>query len=688
MSTDEQSDDDAILAPRVSTTPRAHNVNQFMGDGDLTRNSFGSEFDRSSLWMEQYGGERNLFSALGYVTNPRYEHYRARYERTDTAQALIDKIPQKAWSRPEVIDTGVESGTSDFEEKANEFLKGEYTEENPIEVMERATRMERLGKYSLIFLGLNDDNATPSETEDEDNESSGVNLLSNEVDESSLQDQDAGEAIVYIRPYDEGRADPEEINWETADPTSERFGKPISYNIDFGDHQPTGRVHHSRVIHVVGNVFDNEFISPSILKSSINRIDDIEKILGGSAEAYWRSAYSPMIVSPPEIQGQMTEFSDSGEELHKQINRYINNFSREIFTAADVKLMNPDAENPLEFLETQYRDLAVGHNIPQSILMGNETGERATEEDRRMFNERVSDFREEYCEPAVVNKFIAMLINLNVFPEPQGWFQLNWPPVDEKTEKEEANIRQTLSDALNSGTGGRPMTVVTPEEYREKILDWEPERGSEVDMEGIESVESEELQLNEDDERVQEQFGRLNQQYEEEDKVNTPDGRGFVVDVLTEGFDVEGEEKVEASEESPTYVVVIEDENKAFGYYKADDLEKEDWDSGVEDPVSDLKEVGDEDRENILKVRIEEVLAAVRKNQEGHFTWPESWRKSDKPARLIAMDAWLSMGASGVSSCIRTMRGEVASPERFCADFADRLYQWEYWRGDSWAPGD
>jgi heat shock protein HspQ len=183
---------------------------------------------------------------------------------------------------------------------------------------------------------------------------------------------------------------------------------------------------------------------------------------------------------------------------------------------------------------------------------------------------------------------------------------------------------------------------------------------------------------------------RYNQEeYEEEEKVRTDDGRGFIVDILTSGFDEEGEESVEASEDSPTYVVILEGEDKPFGYYKADEIESEDWDSGIEDPSEELAEAEDNGRDN-LKYRLENALAAIRgrEHQEGHFTWPESWRKSEKPARLIAMDAWLSMGPSGVSSCINEMRGEVASPERFCADFADRLYMWDYWRGDSWAPGE
>jgi len=703
-----------VLAPKVQTTPRVNRLNNsafIRGDvGDITHDLTGIDDLREHLWMEQYGGERNLFSALGYVRSPEYPHYRARYERTDTAKALIDKLPKKAWAQPKIIDTGAEEEETEFERVAEEFLAGEYTSENPIEVLERAARMERLGKYSLIFIGFNDDAASPDRElpegrEPEDSENTAEQLLSNEVDTSSLEEMDPEEAIVYIEPYDEGRVEEDSINWETGDPTSEKFGEPIEYRVDMGDNRPVANIHWSRVIHVVGNIFDDRFESSSILKQSLNRIDDIEKILGGSAEAYWRSAYQGLVISPPEVNGEYAEFTDSGDDLHKQINRYINNFSREIFTEANVEPIEVNAKSPMDFVEAQYRDLATGHDIPQSILMGNETGERATEEDREMWHERVGEFRVEYCEPAELRPLFDRLIRMNAFPEPEGGpsgYRIVWPPLDEKSEKELWEIRQTIANTIQTGTGGKPQQVISPEEFREKVLGWSPERGSETQGSppALAETSTEELEVDEEDVRVQQQFEqmvemakemRANQSFEEEDKVETPEGhRGFVVDIIEDSFSTD-EVSVDASEEEPKIIVVTESDETPFGFYDEDELEKRDWSSGVDDPASELKESEGDDRENVLTTRIEEALAQItgKTQQEGHFTWPESWRESEKPARLIAMDAWLSMGPSGVSSCIREMRGEIAGdPARFCADFADRLYQWEYWRGDSWAPGE
>jgi hypothetical protein len=69
----------------------------------------------------------------------------------------------------------------------------------------------------------------------------------------------------------------------------------------------------------------------------------------------------------------------------------------------------------------------------------------------------------------------------------------------------------------------------------------------------------------------------------------------------------------------------------------------------------------------------------VTRNQMGLQPWPESWRESNKPARLIAMDAWTSMGAT-FRGCRRSMVGSIRNPNRFCAAFKDAIYGHTYWR--------
>jgi hypothetical protein len=482
----------ASLTPRVDTLAATSRTNSSQHQHLGTRAGLSGDTIREALWTNQYGGERSLYEALGYVLEPRYEHFRARYERTDEARALVDKLPNTAWATPEINDPGSEDGQSAFEQAVGQFLEGEsggfsqtgleplasaddlealgpsVARGDVIDVCRRVSRMERLGEFALLFLGLDDANVADGD----------VGSLAEPVDISSL---DSLDDLTHIDAYDEGRAHDEPFDLYD-DVTDPRFNTPEYYSVDLGHGEQSSRIHHSRVIHVVDNVFEDDLRSNSVLEQSLNRLDDIEKIQGASAEAYWRTAYQGLVASPPQVEGQLGSFSDAGEDLHEQIRKYYANFQRAIFTPADVDTLDVAAEDPTPHLETKYRSLAAGHGIPQSILMGNETGERATQEDRRLVHELAADYRERFCEARVLRPLINRLVYYGIVPPPAaGEYEVIWPPQDEPGEQEHADIAATKATALADATGGNPTLAASVGEIREALFDWNPDLGSEAD---------------------------------------------------------------------------------------------------------------------------------------------------------------------------------------------------------------
>lgn len=666
--------------PRVNTTPIGSGITPggepvFNAQvGQPARPS--SDGFREALYSQTFDGKRSLYDALGYLKDPEYRHFRARYERSDTATALVDRLPKDAWEEPTIHDDTEtdRDAPTEFEDAVQSFLSGDYTRQDPIEVFQRVTRMERLGEFALIFIGFDD--AAVSEGDAES--------LANPVEEGSVS---GPEDIQYLTPYDEGRIDPDEFTWVT-DVTDPRFGRPDTYWVDLGDDRPNAQIHHSRVIHVVGRVFDDELRSNSILEQSINRIDDIEKVLGASAEAFWRTAYQGFVVKPPTINGTTAEFGQGKSELAEQIDDYIHNYRRAIFANGDIETLDASTDDPSGHLESQYRALAAGHDIPQSILMGNETGERATQEDRQLWHERVASFRREYNEPHVLRAIIDHLTELGVFPEPTGdgyWFE--WPPQDEPTAQERAGTENTRSQTINN-MGQESLDTAAKAAY---IEDGEfPERVHEQESLPAEAVAVENFDtgewLDESDERVSEHFtpewARMNEtEFSEGDPVDTPNGRGVVVAVATEpieGEDAEGvAQTVEASEESPTYLVVVEDGRVGSDFYKADELEDAEIETDVENPTEDLERMNEDEWEIVMR-------GLFVANSD--WNPPRSWRQAEKPARLIAIDAFISMGAS-FDGCVREMRGSVTTPNDFCGAFLDYIYGHPYWRGKSPLPG-
>lgn len=168
--------------------------------------------------------------------------------------------------------------------------------------------------------------------------------------------------------------------------------------------------------------------------------------------------------------------------------------------------------------------------------------------------------------------------------------------------------------------------------------------------------------------------------YAEGDQVSTPQGVGVVADVLTSTVEND-ETTVEASDESPTYVVVVEDGRVGYETYKAEDIHSTTIETDVDEPTQRLAD--EEETANALG-RVLNVLAPGLTAND--FDVPPSWRRSSTPNRIIALKAMAEF--KSFDGCVREMKGEVASPDRYCASFLDYIYGNEFWRGDSPLPGD
>ena len=153
--------------------------------------------------------------------------------------------------------------------------------------------------------------------------------------------------------------------------------------------------------------------------------------------------------------------------------------------------------------------------------------------------------------------------------------------------------------------------------------------------------------------------------FSEGDPVQTPQGFGVVVEVRTEPFTGKNDTDIDASENSPTYVVGLKDQRVGVGFYSASELN-----------ATDLPETEPENPEGDLGEQMESNTA----NQETTFGIPDSWQESETPNRVILLKAWAGLGGR-FTSCVREMRGELTgSPDRFCGSMKDRVLQWEGWR--------
>ncbi|AFH22124.1 hypothetical protein OSG_eHP16_00160 [environmental Halophage eHP-16] len=174
----------------------------------------------------------------------------------------------------------------------------------------------------------------------------------------------------------------------------------------------------------------------------------------------------------------------------------------------------------------------------------------------------------------------------------------------------------------------------------------------------------------------------LANRYQEGDVVDTPEsGVGVIAGAVAEDQTAPEDSDlpdIEASPDSPTYVVVTEDESQGMSLLKASDLEATEIEAEV-DALDTTKEAA-----AMAELAPDDSDSEIA---ELDFTMPESWRESDTPARVIALDAFASMGGS-FDGCVRSMRDAVSNPDALCGSFLDEVLGYEAWRGDSPLPGD
>ena len=250
---------------------------------------------------QQYGTDRDIYEALGYKKSIEYNDYAARYYRQDIAKAIIDRPVKITWRGELAI---IESD----DDKETALEKGWLDLEKRLKVTSRFVRLDKLtgiGEFGILFLGLSD----AKNREDHAKPVVGSPKLS------------------YIKPFGQGSVEISKYEARTAD---SRYGLPKEYTVQMtstgvDDYSVDVKVHHSRVIHVTDETMESEVKGTPRLEVVYNRLMDLEKLVGGSAEMFWRGA-RPGFSGKLDKEFMMTP--DTKEGLKDQIDEYEHHLRR------------------------------------------------------------------------------------------------------------------------------------------------------------------------------------------------------------------------------------------------------------------------------------------------------------------------------------------------------------------------
>lgn len=414
-----------------------------------------------------YGGRLNLASNGGldldkecrypneHELNPDY--YMNAYRRWGTCARVVDIWPDECWAvYPDVYETE-ESGTTPFEDSWNELLRSTQAFHH----LHRADRLSRIGRFGVVFLGL-DDGGDPA------NPPYGID------GKTGISKTDKQRKLLFLRGFDESLVTVEKVVTDLRNP---RFGLPETYNFRMAipnveegvllPIQDTGkliRVHWTRVLHLADNRLSSEIFGEPAMKPVLNHLIDLRKVAGSSAEMFFKGGFPGFAFETyPDLTG---EAAMDEETLAAQIKKYTNGLQRYLATVGGTwKSLQPQVANPNPHMDWYGRLITSTIGVPSRIFFGAESGHLASTQDDFAWRIRLKGRQTKYLDPMVLRPFIDRMIQLNILP-PVKEYHTAWQDLRNLSDADRADVALKKVQALMQYVaGGVNQLIPTRELY-------------------------------------------------------------------------------------------------------------------------------------------------------------------------------------------------------------------------------
>lgn len=402
-----------------------------------------------------FGGQRDVAGVLGYKAELEFDDYLLKYRRQDVAGRIVDKPAADTWRHaPWIWDSDRDEETpfvEDLNRVARRCRLWHY--------LGRVDRLAGIGRYAVLVLGLRD----------------GQDL------DQPVRRLRGPEDLLYLGVYSERHA---EIGTWQDDPREERFGRPLTYKVkvagDNPDFRPRGlgaggtqEVHWTRILHVAENLEEDEVFGRPRLQRVFDRLDDMLKIAGGSAEIFWLVARHTLHL---DIDKDVEVGDLDLKELDSKLQELAHHLRNVIQTqGAKLTAIGGDDVDPRGAFEVAQLLVAAAAEMPVRILFGSERGELASQQDQEAWRAQITARRQLFAEPMVIRPLVDRLIEYGVVRPPQGGeYYIDWPPQVEPTPDKMAETGEKAARAAAALRPDNPEAVLPPWELREHYLGLTP----------------------------------------------------------------------------------------------------------------------------------------------------------------------------------------------------------------------
>lgn len=418
------------------------------------------------------GAKHNHYADFGYPVDVEFDLLYSVYERNSLAKAAVDKTVRKTWQDPPWLLEKPRDGSEGSVKKETRLEKAIRQHFAKIrfwtKVME-ADRRSLVGKYGAVILRVAD----------------------NKSPDQPLERVNGGlDALVDVIPVWEGQLRISKWDEDTSSPT---YGEPLMFEYNEVISQSTSKgkqpdrirkltIHPSRV--VVWSI-DGTFDGESSLKAGLNDLLTMEKITGAGGEGFWKNAKQAPIFEmdkEADIQKMARAMGVPVESITDTMNAQVADWQKGfdellMIQGMTAKLPKIELPDPEHFFMNALQSFAASFDIPLKVLVGTQTGERASSEDASQWNQTCNFRRKNTVIPNIL-QIVHRLVGCGILKENPEWF-VDWTDLTESTMLEKidragkmAKVNKDFGDIvfmpseIRASVGYEPVDEVELEKLR------------------------------------------------------------------------------------------------------------------------------------------------------------------------------------------------------------------------------
>ncbi len=429
---------------------------------------------RSPLRLIVNEGVRRLDRLFpGYFPTIKHDHYKDfgfpdtldfkqffdMYSRNSLAKAAVNKTVAKTWQdNPFLLEKerdGSQDGSAD-ETKLERDVRLRFDELRLWTKLAEVDRRSLVGAYSGLILRFAD---------------------SQPFERPVARVPGLLLGLVEVIPAWEGQLTVSQ--WDT-DQRSPTYGQPTMFSFNeanVGTNQNRPRVFNIHPDRVLIWSADGTVNGTSALEAGFNDLMTMEKVVGAGGEGFWKNAKSSPVLEmdkEADINAMARVMGVPVSEIADKMNAQVEDFSKGfdkmlMLQGIEAKTLGITLPSPEHFFAIALQSFAASFEMPVKILVGMQTGERASTEDADEWSQTNNSRRNNQAIPNI-KVLVNRLVRVGILPQ-KDWY-VDWTDLTETSMVEKIDRASKMAD-VNQKMKDSGEFIFTPDEIRAAV-DYEP----------------------------------------------------------------------------------------------------------------------------------------------------------------------------------------------------------------------